>query len=93
MSDTSYTVCSGLHNHCLKSNTIRLLRDTFFDEISMKLFYIKALILKSTPVDLIISRNTIKKFNLFDRVPSQLKGKLLILTLDPTPKGHNGLYD
>ena len=32
LSDTSYTVCSGLDSRCLKSNTILLLRVTFFDE-------------------------------------------------------------
>ena len=34
LSDTSYTVCSDLDNRCLKSNTILLLRVTFFDESS-----------------------------------------------------------
>ena len=34
LSDISYTVCSGLDNRCLKSNTILLLRVTFFDESS-----------------------------------------------------------
>ena len=34
LSDTSYTVCSGLDNRCMKSNTILLLRVTFFDESS-----------------------------------------------------------
>ena len=41
---------------------------------------IKAHILKATPVDLIIGRDYIKKFNLFSKVPSQLRVKL------PTPK-------
>ena len=36
LSDTSYTVCSGLENCCLKSNTILLLRVTLFDESSNK---------------------------------------------------------
>ena len=82
MSDTSYTVCSGLDNRCLKSNTTLLLRVTFFDESSNRYdtFDIKAHILKATPVDLIIGRNAIKKFNLFSKVPSQLEVKL------PTPK-------
>ena len=43
-------------------------------------FDMKAHILKSTLVDLIISRDSIKKFNLFSKVPSQLGVKL------PTPK-------
>ena len=36
LTDTSYTVCSGLDNRCLKSNTILLLRVTFFEESSNK---------------------------------------------------------
>ena len=82
LSGTSYTVCSGLDNRCLKSNTILLLRVTFCDESSNRYdtFDIKAHILKATPVDLIIGRNSIKKFNLFSIVPSQLGVKLPIST-------------
>ena len=52
LSDTSYTVCSGLDDRCLKSNTILLLRVTFFDESSNRYdtFDIKAHILKATPL-------------------------------------------
>ena len=66
LSDTSYTVCSGLDNRCSKSNTILLLHVTFFDESSNRYdtFDIKAHILKTTPVDLIIGRDSIKKFTL-----------------------------
>ena len=53
LSDTSYTICSGFNYRCLESNTILLLRVTFFDEKSDKYdtFDIKVLILKFTPVD------------------------------------------
>ena len=82
LSDTSYTVCSGLDNRCMKSNTILLLRVRFFDESSNRYdtFDIKAHILKATPLDLIIGRDTIKKFSLFSKVPSQRGVRL------PTPK-------
>ena len=82
LSDTSYTVCSGLDNRCMKSSTILLLRVTFLDESSNSYdtFDIKAHILKATPVDLIIGRDSIKKFNLFSKVPSQLRVKLFIST-------------
>ena len=82
LSDTSCTVCSGLDNRCLKSNTILLLRVRFHDESSNRYdtFDIKAHILKATPVDLIMESDSIKKFNLFRKVPSQLGVKL------PTPK-------
>ena len=43
-------------------------------------FDIKAHILKATPVDLIMESDSIKKFNLFRKVPSHLGVKL------PTPK-------
>ena len=33
LSDTSYTVCSCFDNRCLKSNTILLLRVTFFNGV------------------------------------------------------------
>ena len=74
------TVCSGLNNECVKINTIRLLRVTFFNEIVNKntSFDIEATILKNTPIDLIIGRYTIKKHKLFDQIPSQLGGKYLI---------------
>ena len=50
-----------------------------FDESSNRYgtFDIKAHILKATPVDLIIGRDSIKKFNLFSNVPSQLGIKVL----------------
>ena len=61
LSDTSYTVCSGLDNCCMKLNTILLLRVTFFDESSNRYdtFDIKVHILKATPVDLIMGRDSI----------------------------------
>ena len=34
LSDTSYTVWSGLDNRCMKPNTVLLLRVKFFDESS-----------------------------------------------------------
>ena len=59
-----------------------MLRVTFFDESSNRYdtFDIKAHILKATPVDLIIGRDSIKKFNLFSKAPSQLGVKLPIST-------------
>ena len=54
---------------------------------------IKAHILESTPVDLIIGRNSIKKFNLFTKVLSQLGGKLLPPKLSLPTKCMTGLCD
>ena len=88
LSDTSYPVCSG----CLKSKAILLLRVTFFDESSNRYdtFDIKAHILKATPVDLIIGRDSIKKFNLFSKVPSQLEVPQGSTTLTPVAKPRTG---
>ena len=95
LSDTSYTVYSGLGNRCLKSNTILPLRVKIFDESSNKYntFDIGAHILKSASVDLIIGRDTTKKYNLFDKVPSQLGGKLLTSKLSLPSKCITGLCD
>ena len=59
------TVCSGLNNECVKINTILSLRVTFFNEIVNKnsSFDNEATILKNTPIELIIGRNTIKNIN------------------------------
>ena len=53
----------------MKSNTILLLRVTFFDESSNRYdtFDIKAHILKATPVDLIIGRDSIKSSIFFQK--------------------------
>ena len=37
------------------------------------MLHIFAIILESSPIDLLIGRKTIKKFDLFNQVPSQLK--------------------
>ena len=39
---------------------------------------ISAIILKETPIDIIIGRDTIKKYQFFDKIPSQLRGNDLI---------------
>ena len=59
------TVCSGFNNECVKTNTILLLRVTFLNEIENKntSFDIEVTILKNTPIDLIVGRNTIKNIS------------------------------
>ena len=65
------------------------------DESSNKYdtFDIKVHILKYTPVDLIIGRDAMKKFNLFTKVPSQLGGKLLAHKPSLPSKCMTGLCD
>ena len=63
----------------MKIRTILLLHATFFSVILNKnTSFKKLLILKNSPIDLIIGRNTVKKHKLFDPVPSQLGGKDLL---------------
>ena len=38
-------------------------------------FDISVVILTETPIDIIIGRDTIKKYKLFDKIPSQLNGE------------------
>ena len=64
------TVCSGLDNTCHNLNTKGDLGVTFYNDT----FDILAIILKETPVDILIGRDTIKKCKLFDKIPSQSKG-------------------
>ena len=47
----------------------------YFNEILKKVAYFKinAIILESSPIDLLIGRKTIKKFDLLNQVPSQSK--------------------
>ena len=69
------TVCSGLDNKCYDISNSIPLRIFYFNEILNKqaTFDTNAIVLKSTPVDLLIGRQSIKRFQLFDNIPSQLK--------------------
>ena len=70
----TYTVCSGLDNQCYDIRNSIPLRVSFLNEAinNSDTFDINAIILKDTPIDLIIGRETIKKNQLFQKIPSQL---------------------
>ena len=53
---------------------------TFFNELLTKYdtFDIAAIILKETPIDIMIGRNTVRRYQLFDKIPSQLKSNDVI---------------
>ena len=72
--NSQLTVCSGLDNTCHNLNTKLDLGVTFHNELlnNNDTFDISAVILKETPVDIIIGRDTIKKYKLFEKIPSQL---------------------
>ena len=70
----SKRICSGLDNQCYDTNMYINLQVTFFNELLIKndIFEINGILLKNTPFDLIIGRETIQKCNLFTKIPSQL---------------------
>ena len=88
VSNKSRTVCSGLDSKCYDISNTLALYVFYFNELSKYVAYFKinAIILESSPIDLSIGRKTIKKFDLINQVPSQLKDfdeKPIIAVLKP----------
>ena len=77
--NSQLTVCSDLDNTCHNLNTELDLGVTFHNELlnNNDTFDISAVILKETPVDIIIGRDTIKMNKLFEKIPSQLNSDKL----------------
>ena len=71
----SRTVCSGLDSKCYDISNTLALHIFYFNELLKYVAYfrINAIISMSSSIDLLIGRKTIKKFDLFNRVPSQLE--------------------
>ena len=67
------SVCSGLDNTCYDISESVIISVNYLNERLSKIntFEIKAIILDTSPVDLIIGRATIKKLSLVHEVPSQ----------------------
>ena len=76
------SVCSGLDNTCYDISESVIISVNYLNERLSKIntFEIKAIILDTSPVDLIIGRATIKKLSFVHEVPSQFLniGKVLI---------------
>ena len=76
------SVCSGLDNTCYDISKSVIISVKYLNERLNKLstFEMKAIILETSPLDLIIGQATIKKLSLVHEVPSQFLniGKLLI---------------
>ena len=72
-STSKLSVCSGLDNTCYDISDSVIVSVNYFNERVNKIntFTIKAIILDSSPVDIIIGRATIKKLSLVLEVPSQ----------------------
>ena len=82
-------VCSGLDNTCYNVDTKIDWCVTFYNELlnNNDTFEISAIILKETPIDIIIGRDTIRKYQLFDKIPSQLRGSDGSKQCECQPKG------
>ena len=67
------SVCSGLDNTCYDISKSVIISVDYLNERLNKLstFEIKAIILETSPLDLIIGRATIKNLSLIHEVPSQ----------------------
>ena len=81
-STSKLSVCSGLDNTCYDISDSVIVSVNYLNERVNKIntFTIKAIILDSSPVDIIIGRATIKKLSLVLEVPSQFHniGKALL---------------
>ena len=66
-------VCSGLDNTCYNVDIKIDLCVTSYNELlnNDDTLDISAIVLKETPIDIIIGRDTIRKYQLFDKIPSQ----------------------
>ena len=75
VSNKSRTVCSGLDSKCYDISNTLALYAFYFNKLLKKAAYFKinAINLESSPIDLLIGKKTIKKFDLFNQVPSRLK--------------------
>ena len=76
VTNKSRTVCSCLDSKCYDiSDTLALyvffISMNFYKNVAY--FEINSIILESSPIDLLIGRETIKKFDLFNQVPSRLE--------------------
>ena len=73
-------VCSGLDNTYYNVDTKIDLCVTFYNELlnNYDTLDISAIILKETPIDIIMSRDTSRKYQLFDKIPIQLRGKKML---------------
>ena len=71
-------VRSGLNNNCVDLSKTVSLTVSYINQLSNEInsFDINAFILKETPIDLIVGLSTIKKYGLFDTLPSLVSDKV-----------------
>ena len=86
-STAKLSVCSGLDNTCYDMSKSVIVSVNFLNERVNKInnFEIKAIILDSSPLDLIIGRSTIKKYGLVRQIPSRFEDiNTVVITEDKT---------
>ena len=91
-STAKLSVCSGLDNTCYDISKSVIESVNFFNERVNKInnFEIKAIILDSSPLDLIIGRSTIQKYGLLRQIPSQFEDiSKVLITEDKTSEHVN----
>ena len=91
-STAKLSVCGGLDNTCYDMSKSVIVSVNFFNEPVNKInnFEIKAIILDSSPLDLIIGRSTIKKCGLVRQIPSQFEDiNVVLITEDKTSEHVN----
>jgi hypothetical protein len=83
----SRLVCSGLDNSCYDVSSYIALQVSYFSENSNQYasIEIKVTILNSSPIDLVIGRDSIRKYNLFTEIPSQLVARLTMSKVTSLP--------
>ena len=89
-STAKISVCSGLDNTCYDMSKSVMISVNFFNERvnNMNTFDIKAIILDSSPLDLIIGRSTIKKYGLVRQIPSQFEDISKVLMTEGKTSEH-----
>ena len=91
-STAKLSVCSGFDNTCYDMSKSVIVSVKFFNERVNKInnFEIQAIILDSSPLDLIIGRSTIKKYGLVRQIPSQFEDiDAVLITEDKTSEHVN----
>jgi hypothetical protein len=83
LTDRSKLVCSGLENSSYDESSYIALLVSYFSKTLNKYVAIelKATISNSSPIDLVIGRDSIRKYNLFSEVPSQLASPVTASTV------------
>ena len=72
VTNKSRTVCSGLDSKSYDISNTLASYAFYYNELLQKVacFKINAIILESSPIDILIGRKTVKKFDLFNQVSS-----------------------